>query len=79
MTIRDFAKKYGLTYAEVYRVSAGTASRQDRGGRMWMEDFREEDLKRAVRGELERALKFHGELANRAMEKLARLNGEAKA
>ena len=76
MTLTEFARKYGVPYSDVRNASFKTVYRQNHPGRNWVDDYAEADLKQAVRGEYERALKYHGELANRALEKLNQLDGK---
>ena len=79
MTIGEFAKKYRMPYNEIQKASFRTATRMNHSGRAWFMDFSEEELRRAVRAELNYKISFHQQHMEEAAEKLARLDGEAEA
>ena len=77
MTMGEFARKWGLPYQDVQRASFRSAGRLAYPGQAYGTDFDEADLKRAVTEELQKQLDYHRILADRAAERLARLNGKA--
>lgn len=72
MTMRDFAKKYGLNYWTVRDATFHTNIRERNAHKL---DFEEKELKETVKTHLEQLATLHEGLAKRIRQELVRIEG----